>query len=190
MSIYELHRRGARHKKNNDIAGLMMPSRAIRNFISPTCDYKFNMDDGWMKEWMKCICPCFTPSWIALEKQYLFHGLRFQLFFFCLEPQETDFYIERVTAHRIKINDHSCFHNRLPNSKTKLKLKHLWEQGGPLVFRGPYAACVFYAYIGRIVSGYSKKTVMADCCLTQGCVYANRAANVTNGRDFFSYGDV
>ncbi len=23
----------------------------------------------------------------------------------------TDFYVERVTAHRIKINGHSCFHN-------------------------------------------------------------------------------
>ncbi len=46
----------------------------------------------------------------------------------------TDFYVERVTAHP---------HNLWPNSKTKLKLKHLWEQGGPLVFRGPYAACVF-----------------------------------------------
>ncbi len=33
----------------------------------------------------------------------------------------TDFYVERATAHRIKINDHSCFHNRRPNSKTKLK---------------------------------------------------------------------
>ncbi len=31
---------------------------------------------------------------------------------------------------------------------------------------------------------------MADCCLTQGCVYANRAENVTNGQDFFPYGDV
>ncbi len=51
----------------------------------------------------------------------------------------TDFYIERVTAHHIKRNDHSCFHNSWPNSKTK----HLWEQGGPLVFWGPYAACVF-----------------------------------------------
>ncbi len=48
----------------------------------------------------------------------------------------TDFYVERVTAHRIKIDD-SCFHNRWPNSKTKPKIKHLWEQGGPLVFRGP-----------------------------------------------------
>ncbi len=56
----------------------------------------------------------------------------------------TDLYVERVTAHRIKINHHSCFHNLWPNSKTKLKLKHLCEQGGPLVFRGPYAACVFY----------------------------------------------
>ncbi len=27
----------------------------------------------------------------------------------------TDFYIERVTAHGIKINEHSCFHNRWPN---------------------------------------------------------------------------
>ncbi len=36
----------------------------------------------------------------------------------------TDFYVERVTAHRIKRNDHSCFHNSWPNSKTKLKLKH------------------------------------------------------------------
>ncbi len=36
-----------------------------------------------------------------------------------------DFYVESVTAHHIKINDHSCFHSRWPNSKTKLKLKHL-----------------------------------------------------------------
>ncbi len=49
----------------------------------------------------------------------------------------TDFYIERVTAHRIKRNDHSCFHNSWPNSKTKLQLKHLWEQGAPWCFGGP-----------------------------------------------------
>ncbi len=55
----------------------------------------------------------------------------------------TDFYVERVTAHRIKRYDHPCFHNLWPNSKTKLKLKHVWEQEGPLVFQGPYAACVF-----------------------------------------------
>ncbi len=55
----------------------------------------------------------------------------------------TDFYVERVTAHRIQINDNSCFHNLWPNSKTKLTLKHLWEQDGPLVFQGPYTACVF-----------------------------------------------
>ncbi len=33
----------------------------------------------------------------------------------------TDFYVERVTAHCIRIHDHSCFHNLWPNSKTKLK---------------------------------------------------------------------
>ncbi len=31
------------------------------------------------------------------------------------------FYIERVRAHRIKIIDNSCFHNRWPTSKTKQK---------------------------------------------------------------------
>ncbi len=33
----------------------------------------------------------------------------------------TGVYIERVTAHRIKINDHSCSNNLWPNTKTKLK---------------------------------------------------------------------
>ncbi len=50
------------------------------------------------------------------------------------------FYVERVTVHCIKINDHSCFYNLWPNSKTKLILKHLWEKGA--LRRGPYAACV------------------------------------------------
>ncbi len=52
------------------------------------------------------------------------------------------FYVDWVTAHCIKINDYSCFHNLLPNSKTKLKWKHLWEQGAPGV-SGPYTAGVF-----------------------------------------------
>ncbi len=67
-----------------------------------------------------------------------------RFFFFFFFKQETvqtftlqDFYIESVTAHRIKINDHSCFHDSWPNSKSKLKLKHLWEQGGPWCFGGP-----------------------------------------------------
>ncbi len=47
------------------------------------------------------------------------------------------FYVERVTAHRIKMNDYSCFHNLWPNSKTKLKWKYLWEQGAPWCFGGP-----------------------------------------------------
>ncbi len=85
---------------------------------------------GWgLKEWMKCICPCFTPSQIALaEGARETVSLSVSRFFFFLVNslcQETDFYVERVIAHRIKINDHLCFHNRLPNSKTKLKLKHL-----------------------------------------------------------------
>ncbi len=73
------------------------------------------------------------------------YALNSFFFFFFFLKQETvqDFYIKSVTAHVIKRNDHSCFHNSWTNSKIKIKLKHLWEQGGPLVFRGPYAACVF-----------------------------------------------
>ncbi len=37
----------------------------------------------------------------------------------------TNLYVDRMAAHRIKRNDHSCFHNCLPSSKTKLQLKHL-----------------------------------------------------------------
>ncbi len=36
-----------------------------------------------------------------------------------------DLYVESMTAHHIKRNDHSCFQNRWPKLKTKLKLKHL-----------------------------------------------------------------
>ncbi len=44
----------------------------------------------------------------------------------------TDFYVEGVTAHCIKITDHNLW----PNSKTKLKLKHLWSKGAPGCFGG------------------------------------------------------
>ncbi len=45
----------------------------------------------------------------------------------------TDFYVERVTAHRIKINGHSCFHNSWPNSKTfnNIKIKTSLRERGP-----------------------------------------------------------
>ncbi len=84
---------------------------------------------------MKRLCPCS----LRLESRSSAARYAF-FFFFCLE-QETmtftlhdlpDFYVERATAHRIKRNEHSCFLSRWPNSKTKLKLHHLWEQEGPL----------------------------------------------------------
>ncbi len=102
---------------------------------------------------------CLIKTWNAMEETHLsvFHSVsnrahgrprksissvRFQLVFFvrardCMTftlHDLADFYVESVTAHCIKINDHSCFHNRWPNWKTKLKLKHLWEQG---CFGGP-----------------------------------------------------
>ncbi len=85
----------------------------------------------------------------ALEKQSLPRLVRFHLVFFFSQTRDcttfmlhdlTDYYVERVTAHRIKINYHSCFHNSWPNSK---KIKTSLRARGPLVFRGPYAACVF-----------------------------------------------
>ncbi len=105
-----------------------------------------------MKEWMQRSCLCFTPSRITpTESAHVFRGfVRFQLIFFSskglydIHVTWFDwFYIERVTAHRIKITDHSCFHNLWPNCKTKLKWKHLWKQGGPRVFRRLCATCVF-----------------------------------------------
>ncbi len=87
-----------------------------------------------VEEWMNRICPCFTPSRIALaegarETVSLGGTLSTRFFFFqtrdCTISTLQDFYIESMTAHRSKINDHSCFHNSWPNSKSKLKLKHL-----------------------------------------------------------------
>ncbi len=46
-------------------------------------------------------------------------------------------------SRSITMNYHSCFHSCWPNSKTKLKLNHLWEQRDSLVFWRTYAACVF-----------------------------------------------
>ncbi len=103
---------------------------------------------GGVEEWIKRICPCFTPSRIALAegaRETVSLRGRLSTRFFCFFSQTRDCttftlqdsYIESVTAHRIKRNDHSCFHNSWPNSKTKLKLKHLWEQGAPWCFGGP-----------------------------------------------------
>ncbi len=90
---------------------------------------------GWKNGCHEHICPCFTPSRIALEKQYLFHGSACFQHVFLSRARDcmtftlldlTDFCFERVAVHHIRINDHSCFHNRWPNSK--LKLKHIWKQ--------------------------------------------------------------
>ncbi len=58
------------------------------------------------------------------------------------------FYVEKVRAHRIKIIDHSCFHNRWSTAKTKLKWKPLWEQGGPPGVWGPTQLILRIGWIG------------------------------------------
>ncbi len=57
----------------------------------------------------------------------------------------TDFYIERVTAHRIQIIDPSCFHDHWPTSKMKLN-EDLFESKGAL-------RSLRILLIGRIGSG-------------------------------------
>ncbi len=115
---------------------------------------------------VKYICLCFLESRLrkALISSATPHA--FNSFFFSRARDRTtftlhdliDFYLERVTTHRIKINDHSCFHNRWPNSKTKLKLKHIWEQGGPWRFRGP-THLVYSAHRGDWLCCTSMKTI-------------------------------
>ncbi len=102
---------------------------------------------GGLKEWMKRICLCFTPSRITLiESARETVSSAVQVFFFCL-MQETvrcsryiillSFYVERETAHRIKIIYHSCFHNHWPTSKTKLSENLFESKGAPWCFVGP-----------------------------------------------------
>jgi len=114
--------------------------------------------------WVKCVCKeallSADPSLLGALRRTVFHSVsnrarrkRSSLLQLCMLSTRflfsrardctiftlhslSDFYVERVTAHRIRY-DHSCFHNLWPNYKTKLKLKPLWEQGGSLLFRGP-----------------------------------------------------
>ncbi len=55
----------------------------------------------------------------SLEQEILWHSRYMIWLIFMLKGRQ----------HRITINYHSCFHSRWPNSKTKLKWNHLWEQG-------------------------------------------------------------
>ncbi len=141
-------------------------------------------------------CPCFILSRIMLRESaratvslpwlgtlstswncttFTLHETSWDCTTFTLHDL-ANFYVESVTAHRIKTNDHSCFHNRWPNSKTKLKLNHFWEQGGLLVFWGALRS-LRILHIGRIGSAlstllkppsfsalFSLKTKLLCCC--------------------------
>ncbi len=92
---------------------------------------------------------------------------------------------ENVTAHSITINYHSCFRNRWPDSKTKLKLKHLWEQGAPGISGALRSLHILQ--IGWISSALSKNCT--HCCnwlffLTWN-VYKTMASNMMMHNTFF-----
>ncbi len=69
-----------------------------------------------VKEWMHIchICLCFTPSRFALISStalYSFNSSHARECTTFTLHDLTDFYVKRITAHRIQINYHSCFHN-------------------------------------------------------------------------------
>ncbi len=92
-----------------------------------------------MKEWMQRIC--------------LFHSVSNRDCMTFTLHSLTDFYVERVTAHRIQIYDHSCFHNLWPNSKTK-QIKTSLGARRPLVFRALRSLLILR--VGRIGSGHRR----------------------------------
>ncbi len=99
-----------------------------------------------MKEWMKFHSISNRAYESARETVFL---PGFRIFFLshardCMTftlHDLTDFLRRKGTAQRINIIDHSCFHNHWPTSKMKLHETSLRARG-PLVFRGPYAACI------------------------------------------------
>ncbi len=93
----------------------------------------------------------------SISSRYAFSSF----FFFsqtrdCTTSTLQDFYIESVTAHRIKINDHSCFHNSWPNSKIKTKIKTSLRARGPPGVSGALCSLRILR-IGRIGSDFGAK---------------------------------
>ncbi len=98
------------------------------------------------EECMKLVCPGLYLSWISLTGNSSRNSISSRLSMLSTSflvivlsrttltlHDLTDFYIKSVPAHCITINYNSCFHTRWLNKKTRLKWKHLWEQG---CFRG------------------------------------------------------
>ncbi len=95
------------------------------------------------------------PATLALSRNSISSRYASNSFFFsqtrhCTTFTLQDFYIESVTAHRTKINDHSCFHNSWPNSKSKTSLR----ARGPPGVSGALCSLRILR-IGRIGSAYS-----------------------------------
>ncbi len=101
---------------------------------------------------------------MLVESAHLFRGsVCFQLCFFFSRARDctmftlhslTDFYVERVTAHRIQIYDHSCFHNLWPNSKTKQIKTSLGARRDPWCFGALRSLLILR--VGRIGSGHRR----------------------------------
>ncbi len=107
---------------------LRLESRSRKALISSADPYAFNS---------------FSFSWARDCTTFTLHDL-------------TDFYVERLTAHRI--NNHS-----LAKLKNEIKIK---TSRGPLWYFGPYAACVFCVWGGSalfIPFGFCYQKSVFEC---------------------------
>ncbi len=92
-------------------------------------------------EWntfVRVSCHLESCSWKSLEKRCLFRGSLCSQLVLLVSSKRLyhihvtwfDWFLRRK-GDSTALNYHSCFHSRWPNSKTKLKWNHLWEQGAP-----------------------------------------------------------
>ncbi len=125
---------------------------------------------GFDRLWMKRNCPCFTPSRIVLadsaRETVSLSRLTMLSTHFCLVSSKRpydihvtwfDWFLHRKgdsTALQYIVIHVFIATGQILKQNWKLKWNHLWEQGGPLVFRGPTQL------IGRIVSGLYNASIV------------------------------
>ncbi len=99
--------------------------------------------------WINCMCYCVvycSTLWCMLLRTPALCCILWCPFLFCFLPVGLFVIIKlRFPAFGPRLLFFLCApcphrDSRWPNSKSKLKWNHLWEQGCPLVFRGSYAA--------------------------------------------------
>ncbi len=105
--------------------------------------------------------------------KYVSSVARYAFNSFCSHVTRFELFLRRK-GDRITINYHSCFPCYWPNSKTNLK----WKQGGPLVFWGPYAACLFCVKGGSALVGPVQLPTLFKISITSTLFKSNNFDNI------------